>query len=103
MAQQAFKEALGEGVWTDLDAVLLKSMDIYGFSGFSNDFAGNDFFHRFEDQGISLDIPAGKVTILFNQARLYEQTHQIEKAAVLYKLILFKVKLQLAYELFAVA
>eukprot|EP00250_Pteridium_aquilinum_P010972 c19754_g1_i1 orf=803-4069(-) len=90
LAQQAFKEALGDGVWVDLDAILRKSLDVDGFAGYSNDIAGNDFFYRLEDQGVALDVPAGKVTILFNQARLYEQTHELEKAAFLYKLILYK-------------
>ncbi|MCO5577224.1 hypothetical protein L7F22_031049 [Adiantum nelumboides] len=90
LAQQAFKEALGEGVWGDLDSVLLKSLDVDGFAGFANDIGSNDFFYRLEDQGVALDLPAGKVTILFNQARLYEQIHELERAAFLYKLILYK-------------
>ncbi|KAH7315078.1 hypothetical protein KP509_21G032900 [Ceratopteris richardii] len=90
LAQQAFKEALGEGVWMDLDSIILKSLDMDGFAGFANDITSNDCFYRLEEQGVALDLPAGKVTILFNQARLYEQTHELEKAAFLYKLILYK-------------
>lgn len=90
LAQQAFKEALGEGVWADLTTGLLKGLDKDGSFGFSHDMTNSDFLYRLEDEGVCLDVPVGKVTVLFNQARLYEQTHDLEKATFLYRLILFK-------------
>ncbi|KAI3443570.1 hypothetical protein Pfo_000235 [Paulownia fortunei] len=48
------------------------------------------FFHRLEEQGISVELPWNKVSTLFNLARVLEQMHKTESARILYHLILFK-------------
>lgn len=50
-------------------------------------------FHQLEKEGHLVELPWNKVTTLFNLARLLEQLHNIETASILYRLILFKVRL----------
>lgn len=81
-ARKAYKQALGEGIWTEYSEGH-RSVDV-------SPIEDNELFRSLEDKGISLDIPAEKVTVLFNLARLHEQLHETGKASVLYRLILYK-------------
>ncbi|KAK9131368.1 hypothetical protein Sjap_011855 [Stephania japonica] len=89
LAEQTFREALGDGVWLSfLDGkVHSPPVDSDASSRQYNDL---QFFRRLEEEGIAVDLPWDKVTTLFNHARLLEQLHDTEKASILYKLILFK-------------
>lgn len=90
LAEQSFKEALGEGIWLSiLDGRIGSSkVDVSAYSIQCRNFS---LFKQFEEDGISLDLPWDKVTTLFNLARLFEQLHDTGKASILYHLILFKV------------
>lgn len=48
-------------------------------------------FHKLEEHGYCVELPWNKVTVLFNLARLLEQLHNTETASLFYRLILFKV------------
>ncbi|MCL7045307.1 hypothetical protein MKW94_011606 [Papaver nudicaule] len=85
LADQTFKEALGDGVWRDfLDGKLHSSVAC------THRYNDMQIFQQLEDSGVSVELPWNKVTTLFNQARLLEQLHETEKAAILYRLILYK-------------
>lgn len=89
LAEQIFKEALGDGVWLYVmdGRIRNSSMD----SRDSTDqYKDMKLFHQLEEDGVSLELPWDKVTTLFNHARLLEQLHDTEKANILYRLILFK-------------
>ncbi|CAA0829302.1 Protein CTR9 homolog [Striga hermonthica] len=108
LAGEAFKEALGEGIWcsvTEAEGESLESTSsshrnlanlindaLYPVDASSNISQYKDFqvFHRLEEQGFSLELPWSKVTSLFNLARVLEQIHSTERASILYRLILFK-------------
>ncbi|XP_078429953.1 binding protein [Wolffia australiana] len=89
LAEQTFKEALGEGAWqvviswetgsssADIGASILQYREMKPFQ-------------QLEKDGVSLDLPWEKVTALFNYARLLEEQHHAEKASILYRFILFK-------------
>ncbi|KAK4396857.1 protein CTR9 [Sesamum angolense] len=47
-------------------------------------------FQWLEEQGVYVELPWDKVTILFNLARVFEQMHNTKSATILYHLILFK-------------
>ncbi|MED6194834.1 Protein CTR9 [Stylosanthes scabra] len=88
LAQQTFKEALGDGIWLFL---------INGGNKASNDtatstlqFKDMQLFHKLESNGHHIDLPWDKVTVLFNLARLLEQLNDSGTASILYRLILFK-------------
>lgn len=89
LAQKTFMEALGDGIWVQLISgeIQCPSVDSAAFSSQLRDM---EFFHRLEEDGVSLELTWDKVTTLFNQARLFEQVHDTEKASLLYRLILFK-------------
>ncbi|ERN11231.1 hypothetical protein AMTRI_Chr04g243060 [Amborella trichopoda] len=89
LADQTFKEALGEGIWLSFmdGKIYPPSVDARAFAMQYKDFS---FFQKLEEDGTPLELPWDKVTALFNQARLLEQLHDTEKACLLYKLILFK-------------
>ncbi|KAJ7515098.1 hypothetical protein O6H91_23G071200 [Diphasiastrum complanatum] len=86
LAQRAFCEALGDGFWRNVTTGLLPGdvplPAVYGDR--------DEFFYQLENEGVSLEVPAGKITVIFNLARLFEQQHQSDKAVILYQLILFK-------------
>ncbi|KAI3864291.1 hypothetical protein MKX03_006124 [Papaver bracteatum] len=85
LAQQTFKEALGDGVWRDfLDGKLHRSVAI------THQYNDMQIFQKLQENGVSVELPWNKVTTLFNQARLLEQLHETEKAAILYRLTLYK-------------
>ncbi|KAL6224249.1 hypothetical protein ACLB2K_003104 [Fragaria x ananassa] len=89
LAQQTFREALGDGVWVafidgkekapsiDADASIFQYKDM-------------NMFLQLEKEGHLVKLPWNKVTTLFNLARLLEQLHNTETAAIFYRLILFK-------------
>ncbi|KAG0580584.1 hypothetical protein KC19_4G184500 [Ceratodon purpureus] len=82
-ARKAYKQALGDGIWMEYSGGH-RSVDVV--SAIEDD----ELFRRLEEEGVSLDVPAEKVTVLFNLARLHEQLHETGKASVLYRLILYK-------------
>ncbi|CAN6472201.1 unnamed protein product [Victoria cruziana] len=89
LAEKIFRDALGQGIWlsfmdgkiqspnTDPAASVVQYKDV-------------KIFHQLEQDGVRIDLPWDKVTTLFNQARLYEQLHDTERASLLYRLIIFK-------------
>ncbi|PRQ46953.1 putative 43kDa postsynaptic protein [Rosa chinensis] len=89
LAQQTFREALGDGIWVafidgkekapsvDDDASIFQYKDM-------------QIFHQLEKEGHLVELPWNKVTTLFNLARLLEQLHNTETASIFYRLILFK-------------
>lgn len=83
LARQAYKEALGKGIWLDFSEGTRSAV-----SGVPNE--ENQLFSSLEEEGVLIEVPAEKVTLLFNLARLHEQLHETGKATVLYQLILFK-------------
>ncbi|KAF6139198.1 hypothetical protein GIB67_040345 [Kingdonia uniflora] len=89
LAEQTFKEALGDGIWLGLmDGKICSSVkDSWTCSRQSND---TQFFEQLEEDGIYVELPSDKITTLSNLARLLEQLHDTEKASILYRLILFK-------------
>nr|XP_043614945.1 protein CTR9 homolog [Erigeron canadensis]XP_043614946.1 protein CTR9 homolog [Erigeron canadensis]XP_043614947.1 protein CTR9 homolog [Erigeron canadensis] len=99
LAQQTFKEALGDGIWvslmdsepqSDSDPVrkaLYQPMDA---SVAARTYKDMQLFVNLEKDGIVVDLPWDKITTLSNLARLFEQLHKTETASLLYRLILFK-------------
>lgn len=88
LAEQTFKEALGDGVWLGL---------IDGRHSYATDASASihqykdmQLFHRLEEEGVLEEVPWNKVAILFNLARLLEELHNTEAATLLYRLVLFK-------------
>lgn len=98
LAQQTFKEALGDGIWMKLidseaqsdsfRKVLHQPMDASLAARIYKDM---QLFHNLEKNGITVELPWDKITTLSNLARLFEQLHKTETASILYRLILFKV------------
>lgn len=105
LAQQTFKEALGDGIWLKLidsdpqsDSIggshsdpirkaLYQPMDASLAARMYKDM---QLFHNLEKDGIAVELPWDKITTLSNLARLFEQLHKTETASILYRLILFK-------------
>nr|KAJ0206542.1 hypothetical protein LSAT_V11C500279690 [Lactuca sativa] len=97
LAQQTFKEALGDGIWMKLidseaqsdsfRKVLHQPMDASLAARIYKDM---QLFHNLEKNGITVELPWDKITTLSNLARLFEQLHKTETASILYRLILFK-------------
>ncbi|KAL7133247.1 hypothetical protein ABFS83_12G127900 [Erythranthe nasuta] len=110
LAGEAFKEALGAGIWCNFfdaegDSILnMAQPDVKGVranlinsaqypvdaSASIHQYKDLQLFHRLEDQGLSMEIPWSKVSTLFNLGRVFEQMHNTESASMLYRLILFK-------------
>lgn len=87
MAEQSFKEALGDGIWVSImDGNVGSSM-----INWSVQYRDQSFFHQLEEEGVPLELPRDKVTALFNYARLLEELHDTVKASLFYRLIIFKV------------
>ncbi|KDP33904.1 hypothetical protein JCGZ_07475 [Jatropha curcas] len=88
-ALDAFKDALGDGIWR---AFLDGKAKTYKIDAAASVLQYKDMqlFHRLEEDGFDVELPWDKVTALFNLARLLEQMHNIETASVLYRLIVFK-------------
>ncbi|XP_020247872.1 protein CTR9 homolog, partial [Asparagus officinalis] len=89
LAEQTFKDALGEGIWVSFlnGEINISTIDC---STFSMQYRDMSLFHQLEEGGTSLKLPWDKVTTLFNYARLLEQLYNTEKASILYRFILFK-------------
>lgn len=86
MAEQSFKEALGDGIWVSImDGNVGSSM-----INWSVQYRDQSFFHQLEEEGVPLELPRDKVTALFNYARLLEELHDTVKASLFYRLIIFK-------------
>ena len=83
-------EALGDGIWRTLidgnaqPYPIDASLSIHQYKDMQ-------VFHRLEEDGFTVEVPWNTISILFNLARLFEQSHNIEKASILHRLILFKV------------
>lgn len=101
-AEEAFKEALGDGVWrrlidTDtknngqqpdpINEALYKPLDA---SASVEKYRDTQLFNQLEEAGISVELPWIKIPTLFNLARLLEHSHKTEMASLLYRLVLFK-------------
>ncbi|KAM7513045.1 hypothetical protein LguiB_011920 [Lonicera macranthoides] len=95
-AGKAFMEALGDGIWDKLiDSIeelltteaIYKSMDV---SASVEKYRNLQSFHQLEEDGVSVELPWNKITVLYNLARLLEQVNKTELASVFYRLILFK-------------
>jgi RNA polymerase-associated protein CTR9 len=92
MAEQSFKEALGDGLWVSI-------MDGKAGSSMVNWSVQNkdqSFFHQLEEEGVPLELHSNKVTTLFNYARLLEELHDSVRASLFYRFIIFKVLLLLS-------
>lgn len=85
LAEQTFKEALGDGIWLSLLSSTIVS------SAQSLNYRDLSLFQQLEEDGLSIELPWDKVSTLFNYARLLEQVNGTEKACNFYRLILFKV------------
>lgn len=84
LAEQTFKEALGDGIWLSLLSGTIVS------SAQSLNYRDLSLFQQLEEDGLSIELPWDKVSTLFNYARLLEQVNGTEKACNFYRLILFK-------------
>ncbi|XP_030957737.1 protein CTR9 homolog [Quercus lobata] len=89
LAEQSFKEALGDGVWLPFIEGSEKFQEIDATASVLQ-YKDRQLFHRLEDSGRHVELPWNKVTPLFNLARLQEQLHNAETASILYRLILYK-------------
>uniref|UniRef100_A0A7N2KR31 Uncharacterized protein n=1 Tax=Quercus lobata TaxID=97700 RepID=A0A7N2KR31_QUELO len=89
LAEQSFKEALGDGVWLPFIEGSDKFQEIDASASVLQ-YKDRQLFHRLEDSGRHVELPWNKVTPLFNLARLQEQLHNAETASILYRLILYK-------------
>lgn len=84
LAEQSFKEALGDGIWVSImDGNVGSSM--VNWSAQYRD----QIFHQLEES-MPVELPCDKVTTLFNYARLLEERQDTVKASLLYRLIIFK-------------
>ncbi|KAF8401080.1 hypothetical protein HHK36_014383 [Tetracentron sinense] len=89
LAEQTFKEALGDGIWLAfMDGKI--EFSAIDSSVSTRQYKDIELFQRLEEDGVSMELPWDKVTTVFNHARLLEQLHDTEKASILYRLILFK-------------
>lgn len=89
LALESFNKALGDGVWLALTGNNPKSYDIEASASILN-YKDMRLFHHLEEDGLSVELPWNKVTVVFNLARLHEQLHNTGTANLLYRLILFK-------------
>ena len=88
MAEQSFKEALGDGLWVSImDGKAGSSMVHWSVQN-----KDQSFFHQLEE-GVPLELHSNKVTTLFNYARLLEELHDSVRASLFYRFIIFKVLL----------
>jgi RNA polymerase-associated protein CTR9 len=89
MAEQSFKEALGDGLWVSvMDGKVGSSMVNWSVQN-----KDQSFFHQLEEEGVPLELHSIKVTTLFNYARLLEELHDSVRASLFYRFIIFKVLL----------
>ncbi|KAG2398653.1 Protein CTR9-like protein [Vigna angularis] len=88
LAQQTFKESLGDGVW--LSFINEENKSSVDAATSTLQFKDMQLFHDLESDGHHVEVPWDKVTVLFNLARLLEQLNDSGTASILYRLILFK-------------
>ncbi|TKY72856.1 CTR9-like protein [Spatholobus suberectus] len=88
LAQQTFKEALGDGIW--LSFINEENKSSIDAATSTLQFKDMQLFHDLESNGHHVEVPWDKVTVLFNLARLLEQLNESGTASILYRLILFK-------------
>ncbi|KAK7281282.1 hypothetical protein RIF29_09115 [Crotalaria pallida] len=88
LAQQTFKEALGDGIW--LSFINKENKSSIDAATSTLQFKDMQFFHDLESNGHHVELPWDKVTVLFNLGRLLEQLNESGTASILYRLILFK-------------
>ncbi|PVH66334.1 hypothetical protein PAHAL_1G211100 [Panicum hallii] len=86
MAEQSFKEALGDGLWVLIIDGKVGSPMANG----SVQYKDQSFFHQLEEEGVPLELHPNKVTTLFNYARLLEEIHDSVRASLFYRFIIFK-------------
>lgn len=89
LAERTFVEALGDGIWHTLIDGKAQPYPIDA-SASIHQYKDMQLFHRLEEEGFAVEVPWNKISTLFNLARLFEQSHNIETASILYRLILFK-------------
>ncbi|XWS26610.1 hypothetical protein CRYUN_Cryun26dG0045500 [Craigia yunnanensis] len=89
LALESFNMALGDGIWLALSGNKPKSYVIEASASIL-DYKDMQLFHRLEEDGLSVELPWNKVTVVFNLARLHEQLHNTGTANILYRLILFR-------------
>ncbi|XP_020579433.1 protein CTR9 homolog isoform X1 [Phalaenopsis equestris] len=89
LAEQTFKEALGEGAYLSFLFERTKCLTV-DCNAYNGQYWDLTIFHQLEENGISLEFTWDKITTLFNYARLLEQQRNSERASILYRLILFK-------------
>ncbi|XP_068663134.1 protein CTR9 homolog [Aristolochia californica] len=89
LAGQTFKEALGDGIWLSIMEGIIQNPEMDSAAS-SIQYRNVKLFQQLEEDGYSTELHWDKVTTLFNHARLLEQMHDIEKASLLYRLIIFK-------------
>lgn len=90
LAQQSFKDALGDGIWITLLDNKVNTCAVDASASIFK-YKYTQLFHQLEEDGRTVELPWNKVTVLFNLARLLEQLHNSEAASILYHLILYKV------------
>ncbi|KAA8523306.1 hypothetical protein F0562_009729 [Nyssa sinensis] len=86
LAEQTFKEGLGDGMWHNFLKGQVQSCDIDAAYQYNH----MQLFYPLEEAGKIVELPWNKISTLFNLARLLEQLHNTETASILYRLILFK-------------
>uniref|UniRef100_A0A5B7AH77 Uncharacterized protein n=1 Tax=Davidia involucrata TaxID=16924 RepID=A0A5B7AH77_DAVIN len=90
LAEQTFKEALGNGIWLLFLKDEPQSCDIDASSSVYHQYKDMQLFYGLEEAGTIVELPWNKISTLFNLARLLEQLNNTETASILYRLILFK-------------
>ncbi|GKV17906.1 hypothetical protein SLEP1_g28360 [Rubroshorea leprosula] len=90
LALQSFKMALGDGIFLNFLGDNKLNPYVIGAGPSILDCKDVQLFHRFEEDGHSVELHWNKVTPLFNMARLQEQLHNTDTACIFYRLILFK-------------
>lgn len=97
LAEQIFKEALGDGVWLKLIDTVDPTDPIKEavYRPMDADVSVEKYkdvqpFQRLEEDGFAVELPWNKISTLFNLARLLEQLYKTETASILYRLILYK-------------
>ncbi|KAL2327259.1 hypothetical protein Fmac_020686 [Flemingia macrophylla] len=88
LAQQTFKEALGDGIW--LSFINVENKSSINAATSTLQFKDMQLFHDLESNDHHVEVSWDKVTVLFNLARLLEQLNESGTASILYRLILFK-------------
>ncbi|GAB2291884.1 Protein CTR9 [Dionaea muscipula] len=89
LAEQTFKEALGNGAWL----ALINNHNSWKYTDSLTDvhqIKDVQIFNHLEEEGFHVEIAWRKVSMLFNLGRVLEELHKTQSAIMLYRLILFK-------------